>query len=62
MTLFDHRAPLSIFVIQQFQGEHATDWARVMAYVTLLIIPAIIFYLFAEKYIVTGLTGGELKG
>ncbi len=48
--------------IQQFQGEHATDWARVMAYVTLLIIPAIIFYLFAEKYIVTGLTGGELKG
>jgi raffinose/stachyose/melibiose transport system permease protein len=48
--------------IQQFQGEHATDWARVMAYVMLLIIPAIIFYLFAEKYIVTGLTGGELKG
>ena len=48
--------------IQQYQGEHGTDWARVMAYVTLLIIPAILFYLFAEKYIVTGLTGGELKG
>ncbi len=48
--------------IQQFQGEHLTDWARIMAYVTLLIIPAVIFYLFAEKYIVTGLTGGELKG
>jgi raffinose/stachyose/melibiose transport system permease protein len=48
--------------IQQFQGEHLTDWARIMAYVTLLIIPAIIFYMFAEKYIVTGLTGGELKG
>jgi raffinose/stachyose/melibiose transport system permease protein len=48
--------------IMQFQGQFSTDWARVMAYVTLLIIPAIIFYLFAEKYIVTGLTGGELKG
>ncbi|MEP6984070.1 MAG: carbohydrate ABC transporter permease [Chloroflexota bacterium] len=48
--------------IQQFQGEHLTDWAKIMAYVTLLIIPAVIFYLFAEKYIVTGLTGGELKG
>ena len=48
--------------IMQFQGQYGTDWARVMAYVTLLIIPAIIFYLFAEKYIVTGLTGGELKG
>lgn len=48
--------------IMQFQGQFGTDWARVMAYVTLLIIPAVIFYLFTEKYIVTGLTGGELKG
>jgi raffinose/stachyose/melibiose transport system permease protein len=48
--------------LQQFQGQFITDWARIMAYVMLLIIPAIIFYLFAEKYIVTGLTGGELKG
>lgn len=48
--------------IMQFQGQFGTDWARVMAYVTLLIIPAILFYLVAEKYIVTGLTGGELKG
>ncbi|MBZ0296595.1 MAG: carbohydrate ABC transporter permease [Anaerolineae bacterium] len=48
--------------IMQFQGQYGTDWARIMAYVTLLIIPAVAFYLFAEKYIVTGLTGGELKG
>lgn len=48
--------------VMQFQGQYGTDYAKIMAYVTLLIIPAIIFYLFAEKYIVTGLTGGELKG
>ncbi|MCC6802363.1 MAG: carbohydrate ABC transporter permease [Anaerolineae bacterium] len=48
--------------IMQFQGQYGTDYARIMAYVTLLIIPAVLFYLFAEKYIVTGLTGGELKG
>lgn len=48
--------------IMQYQGQFGTDWARVMAYVMLLILPAIVFYLFAEKYIVTGLTGGELKG
>lgn len=48
--------------ISQFQGQYGTDWALVMAYVTLLILPAVVFYLFAEKYIVTGLTGGELKG
>ncbi len=48
--------------IMQFQGQFGTDWARIMAYVTLLIVPAVVFYLSAEKYIVTGLTGGELKG
>lgn len=64
--------PLLVFVddelwplplgIMQFQGQYGTDYARIMAYVTLLIIPAVIFYLFSERYIVTGLTGGELKG
>jgi raffinose/stachyose/melibiose transport system permease protein len=48
--------------IMQYQGQFGTDYARVMAYVTLLVIPAVAFYLVAEKYIVTGLTGGELKG
>lgn len=48
--------------IMRFQGQYGTDWAKVMAYVTLLIVPAIIFYVLTEKYIVTGLTGGELKG
>jgi raffinose/stachyose/melibiose transport system permease protein len=48
--------------IMQFQGQFGTDWAKVMAFVTLLIIPAVAFYIFTEKYIITGLTGGELKG
>ncbi len=48
--------------IQQFQGQYGSDLARIMAYVTLLIIPAVLFYIVTEKYIVTGLTGGELKG
>jgi raffinose/stachyose/melibiose transport system permease protein len=48
--------------IMQYQGQYGTDFARILAYVTLLIIPAVLFYLVAEKYIVTGLTGGELKG
>lgn len=48
--------------IMQFQGQYGSDWAGIMAFVTILIIPAVIFYLFTERYIVTGLTGGELKG
>lgn len=48
--------------IMQFQGQYGTDWAPTMAYIMLLIVPAVLFYLLTEKYIVTGLTGGELKG
>jgi len=48
--------------LMQFQGQYGTDWAAVMTYITILMIPAIIFYLFTQRFIVTGLTGGELKG
>lgn len=48
--------------IMQFQGEHATDWASVMAYVSLMMIPALVFYLFAERHLIAGLTAGAVKG
>lgn len=48
--------------VMQFQGEHSTDWATIMAYITLTMIPAIIFYLFAERHLIAGLTAGAVKG
>lgn len=48
--------------VMQFQGEHSTDWATTMAYITLTLIPAIIFYLFAERHLIAGLTAGAVKG
>jgi raffinose/stachyose/melibiose transport system permease protein len=48
--------------IMQFQGEHSTDWASVMAYVSLMMIPALVFYLFAERHLIAGLTAGAVKG
>src|SRR5690554_1682896 len=57
----DSKWPLPLGIMQ-FQGQYGWDWAGIMAYVMLLIIPAVIFYIVTEKYIVTGLTGGELKG
>jgi raffinose/stachyose/melibiose transport system permease protein len=48
--------------IQQFQGQFGTDWARVLAFVTLSLIPTIGFYLLAERHIVAGLTAGAVKG
>lgn len=48
--------------IMQFQGQYGQDLALVAAFVTLSAVPAIIFYIFAERQIVSGLTAGALKG
>ncbi|MFZ2096506.1 MAG: carbohydrate ABC transporter permease [Anaerolineales bacterium] len=46
----------------QFQGQYSSDMALTAAFVTLTAVPAILFYLFAERQIVSGLTAGALKG
>jgi raffinose/stachyose/melibiose transport system permease protein len=46
----------------QFQGQYSSDLALTAAFVTLSALPAIIFYLFAERQIVSGITAGALKG
>jgi raffinose/stachyose/melibiose transport system permease protein len=46
----------------QFQGQYATDLALVSAFVAVSAVPTIIFYLFAERQIISGLTAGAVKG
>jgi raffinose/stachyose/melibiose transport system permease protein len=46
----------------QFQGQYGMDLALIAAFVTLSAVPAVIFYLFAERQIISGLTAGALKG
>jgi raffinose/stachyose/melibiose transport system permease protein len=45
----------------QFQGQYGQDLALVSAFVALSAMPTVIFYLFAERQIVSGLTAGALK-
>jgi raffinose/stachyose/melibiose transport system permease protein len=45
----------------QFQGQYGMNLALIAAFVTLSAVPAIIFYLFAERQIISGLTAGALK-
>jgi len=48
--------------VMQFSTQYGgLDLGRVLAYVSMAMIPALIFYLFAERHIVTGLTAGALK-
>ena len=46
----------------QFQGQYGTDLSLVSAFVALSALPTLVFYLFAERQIVSGLTAGAVKG
>ena len=46
----------------QFMGQYGADQALISAFVTLSMIPTILFYLLAERQIVAGLTAGAIKG
>lgn len=47
--------------VQQFQTQYANDYARILAYVVIAMVPALIFYLLAERQLISGLTGGAVK-
>lgn len=46
----------------QFQGQWSQDLALISAFVVLSAAPTVIFYFFAEKQIVSGITAGSVKG
>ena len=48
--------------VTQFQGQYVSDWAKILAYISLALVPAIAFYLIAERQLVAGLTAGSVKG
>ena len=44
-----------------FQGQYMTSWQLVLAFITLAILPAILMFLMAQRWIVAGLTAGAVK-
>ena len=45
-----------------FKGQFTSDQALTLAYTVTTALPAVIFYLFAERQLVSGLTAGSVKG
>jgi raffinose/stachyose/melibiose transport system permease protein len=48
--------------VMQFSTQYSTDYGRVLAFISISMIPAITFYLLAERQIIAGLTSGAVKG
>jgi raffinose/stachyose/melibiose transport system permease protein len=48
--------------VQQFQSQYSADTARILAYVTLAMLPSLVCYALAERQLIGGLTSGLGKG
>jgi raffinose/stachyose/melibiose transport system permease protein len=48
--------------VTNYSTQYTADIARILAFTTLSMVPALIFYAFAERHLVAGLTSGALKG
>jgi raffinose/stachyose/melibiose transport system permease protein len=54
----EHTLPIGV---NNISTQYTTDYARILAYTSLAMLPALIFYAFAERQIVGGLTAGAVK-
>lgn len=63
MMFLQEREKLTLTVmLSNFRGMYFNDWSLIFAGVCLIVIPMLLIYLLAQRYIVDGLTGGAVKG
>jgi raffinose/stachyose/melibiose transport system permease protein len=48
--------------LMDYQGEFIVEWQLILAFITLTILPTIVMFMLAQRYIVSGLTAGAVKG
>lgn len=48
--------------LTSFRGEYTLDWSQMMAAAVIFTVPALIFFLFVQRYLVAGLSAGAVKG
>jgi raffinose/stachyose/melibiose transport system permease protein len=45
-----------------FEGVYGSDWPALSAAVLMLMVPMLVLFLFLQRYIISGLTAGAVKG
>jgi ABC-type glycerol-3-phosphate transport system permease component len=54
--------PITVGITFLFDNEGNNQWGMIMAATTFVVVPLIIVFLFAQRYIIAGLTAGATKG
>lgn len=58
----DKMKTLPLGLVQSFMGEFSNDYAGMMTLSVLTSIPVVLAFLFTQKYMISGLTAGAVKG
>jgi raffinose/stachyose/melibiose transport system permease protein len=45
-----------------FQGVYGNNWPAIAAAVLMLMLPILVLFMFLQRYIISGLTAGAVKG
>ena len=48
--------------IFNFMGQYGTKWSYLTAFAVVTIIPVALIFIFMQKYIISGMTSGAVKG
>lgn len=62
MLKTDDLRTIPVAITMFFQAHSRTDWGYVFAMTVMAMIPVIIVYLLLQKYFITGLSSGAVKG
>ncbi|MFD0711989.1 carbohydrate ABC transporter permease [Paenibacillus sp. GCM10027626] len=62
MLMIRDKSQMTLPLIQfVFQGQFNTDYGLAFASYLMALLPAVLFYIFAQKWIISGLTSGAVK-
>ncbi|SFE41880.1 raffinose/stachyose/melibiose transport system permease protein [Paenibacillus catalpae] len=48
--------------ISKFQGMYSNDWSLLFAGICMIVLPMVVIYLLAQRFIINGITAGAIKG
>jgi len=59
LTKGPERAPITVGLAELF-GQYSINWNGIMAITTLAVLPLLIVFIFVQRYVISGITGGAV--